>query len=279
MGFRRAIAVTFAGCALGTRVTAARSEASRGSYASRAEIPSGCELEQKLADDSRCLFDDQCQSGFCCPYYRNCQGNVIGQWHTDPLMQEILVAPPGGEGTNGCVDGWCRACNFEEDANAGSPDVNPCLTFSTNSNGSNAQPVLTSSSQSFQNMVGVWDLSNAACKCDSRFLSYMESDCWVPECNGGSQANQKEEYANTGTVTCPSGNCGANLWNPPWAATPDEACAAWSTNDQWGALQGGSTLANACQTSEWYATNCAATCCPHMASAALMQKRSALRSS
>jgi len=114
------------------------------------------------------------------------------------MLREILVAPPVGGGTNGCENGFCKACNFRAAAESGSMAVNPCLTFSTSPNGTNGQPVLTTSSQGFIDMVGVWDLTNPACQCDARFLQYMLDDCWVPECHGVSQ------FEVIGNAACPA---------------------------------------------------------------------------
>lgn len=206
-------------------------------YASRADIPSGCELApaNKVANDGRCLFDDQCQSGFCCPYCRCCQGQQVGSWTNDLMLKEILVAPPIGEGTNGCSGGFCQACAFREAAQSGSTEVDPCVTWSTNPDGSDGQPITGESDASMIGFGGYWNLSHPACNCDSRFIQYMLDGCWVPECHGASQSNPTGDTACVPTYT-PHGfvqtgfncNCGGLVANFPTGSgkgTP-EACAA-----------------------------------------------------
>jgi hypothetical protein len=253
---RCALALAACRCALGARRRLGRPEHAVAlvagdskalhkvaNYASRADIPSGCELApaNKVANDGRCLFDDQCQSGFCCPYCRCCQGQEVGSWTADTLLRQILVAPPQGEGTNACENGFCLACDYRDAAQSGSTAVNPCLTWSTNPDGSNAQPILTTSSQSMIDFAGLWNLADPACNCDARFIQYMLDDCWVPECHGASQSNPLADQLCVPTATphgfvqmghnCNCGGTAANQWAgaianfPQGKGTPD-ACAA-----------------------------------------------------
>ncbi|CAK0910638.1 unnamed protein product, partial [Prorocentrum cordatum] len=58
---------------------------------------------------------------------------------------------------------------------------------------SNAQPILTTSSQGMIGFAGLWNLADPACKCDPRFIQYMLDDCWVPECHGASQSDPESD--------------------------------------------------------------------------------------
>lgn len=233
LGARRRLGQPGQALALLARDSNALQRAATG-YASRADIPSGCELApaDKVANDGRCLFDDQCQSGFCCPYCRCCQGQQVGSWTDDPMLREILVAPPIGGGTNGCHNGFCKACDFQAEAESGSMAVNPCLTWSTNPDGSNAQPILTTSSQSMIGFAGLWNLADPACHCDSRFVQYMLDDCWVPECHGASQSNPAgdqlcvpSEPPHGFTQMGANCNCGVSLQTFETGRGTPEACA------------------------------------------------------
>lgn len=47
-----------------------------------------------------------------------------------------------------------------------------------------------------------------------------------------------------------------DTWAPKWASSPEEACSAWISNSDWGALSGGNTAAESCSKF----AGCAATC-------------------
>jgi len=74
----------------------------------------------------------------------------------------------------------------------------------------------------------------------------------------------KEKKTQTGEVSTDalSPPCSSvdNTYAVDWG-TPNEACASWASNSDWGALQKNMTLAESCVAGTWGLSNCAQTCC------------------
>eukprot|EP00747_Dinoflagellata_sp_TGD_P162549 gnl/TRDRNA2_/TRDRNA2_180256_c0_seq1.p1 gnl/TRDRNA2_/TRDRNA2_180256_c0~~gnl/TRDRNA2_/TRDRNA2_180256_c0_seq1.p1 ORF type:complete len:345 (-),score=59.96 gnl/TRDRNA2_/TRDRNA2_180256_c0_seq1:209-1243(-) len=138
-------------------------------YAKRSDIPGACVPSPKVPDNGRCLFGDQCASGFCCPFFKSCLGNegytplpyeVVKE---DPIRFEIMWAPE-------CGDSGCDVCDMR-DGSAGFM----CKEVDM---GNGAGPVLAG------NPFGLdpYDITNPECKCDDRFNAAFLAGTWVKEC-------------------------------------------------------------------------------------------------
>lgn len=160
-------------------------------YASRSQIPSGCKLTSKLPDGSRCLFSDQCQANFCCPYLKVCKPSAMTaeMVRADPLLKSIMW-------DGHCGKDVCDVCAFRN-----SKSAHQCVEV-------NGEPITQASP--FKNFFPPWDDADSACKCDSRFIKAMKDGSWVPSCSG--QGGGQSQCTDSASYRDPMWHVGCPVW-------------------------------------------------------------------
>mmetsp|Transcript_38603 Transcript_38603/g.111366 ORF Transcript_38603/g.111366 Transcript_38603/m.111366 type:complete len:326 (-) Transcript_38603:114-1091(-) len=182
-------------------------------WESREAIPSACLPKVLVPEGGRCLFDDQCATGYCCPYLRSCLMTTLQYTKVSAMGDDLRLALIWGEGgaranTGGMTHdtsaaGGTDICNR---VNAASQDFGRCNPYMTSVTG--PPTIALQDSGSF---IKAFDLTNPQCECDARFQAAVLADSWTGIFINGEFRNHCSDDGFTflpsdeGAANCPSG--------------------------------------------------------------------------